>query len=61
MSDFEKAEKVVDALPGAIDLLTLGFCGIYELVNVIKYDKCKIFIKNKNNNYIILSNQNDFN
>ena len=46
MSDLEKAQQIAESIPGAIDLLTLGICGIFELANVIKYDKCEIFIEN---------------
>ena len=45
-NDLEKAQQIMGVVPGVIDLLTLGVCGIIELANVIKYDKCEIFIEN---------------
>ena len=45
MSDLEKAQQIMEAASGILDLLTLGVPGIMELANVIKYDKWKIFIK----------------
>ena len=44
--NLEKANQIVEAIPGVVDLLTLGVCGIIELANVIKYNKCEIYIKN---------------
>ena len=37
-----------------VDIFTLAACGIVGLVNVIKYDKCEIFIKNNHNHDIYL-------
>lgn len=50
--NLEKAQQIMEVAPGVVDLLTLGFCGIYELVNVIKYDKCEIFIQNNHHHEI---------
>ena len=55
MSDLEKTQQIVEALPGMVDLLTLGVCGIIELVNVIKYDKCDIFIQNNHHHDIYVA------
>ena len=45
----------MEAAPGIVDLLTLGVAGIMELANVIKYDKCKIFIKNNHHHDIYVA------
>ena len=48
----EQASQIVGAIPGVIDLLTVGIGGIMELANVIKYDKCEIYIENNHNHEI---------
>ena len=55
MSKYDKIEKVTDALPGIVDLVTLGACGIMALAEVIKYDKCEIFIKNNHQHDIYIA------
>ena len=54
MSDLETMQQIGDALPAMVDIFTLAACGIVGLVNVIKYDKCEIFIKNNHNHDIYL-------
>ncbi len=55
MSDFETMQQIGDALPAVVDIFTLAACGIVELVNVIKYDKCEIFIENNHNHDIYIA------
>ena len=42
----DQAKQIMEAMPGVIDLLFVGIGGIIELANVIKYDKCEIYIEN---------------
>ena len=51
-NDLEKLQQIGEALPGIVDLLTLGIGGVMELANVIKYDKCEIFIENNHHHDI---------
>lgn len=55
MSKSDEIEKVTDALPGIVDLVTLGACGIIALAEMIKYDKCEIFIKNNHQHDIYIA------
>ena len=53
--DLEKAQQAMEAAPGIVDLLFLGVAGIMELANVIKYDKCEIFIQNNHHHDIYVA------
>ena len=57
----EQAQQIMEAAPGLIDLLTLGIAGIFELANVIKYDKCEIYIQNNHHHEIsvVIDTNND--
>ena len=59
MYDSETMQQIGDALPAAVDIFTLAACGIVGLVNLIKYDKCEIFIENNHNHdiYIVLDDR----
>ena len=48
----DQAKQIMEAMPGVIDLLFVGIGGIIELANVIKYDKCEIYIENNHDHEI---------
>jgi hypothetical protein len=49
----EIAQDIIEAAPGVVDLILAPLCyGIFNLVNVIKYDRCEIFIQNNHHHKI---------
>ena len=58
----EKINRINETVPVAADLLTLGIFGIMELVNVIKYDRCEIYIENNHchNISVVLDIPNEY-
>ena len=46
MSNYDRIQNGLQAADAGIGLLGLGIGGIISLVNAIKYEKCKIFIRN---------------
>ena len=46
MSNYERIQSGLEAADAGISLLGLGIGGIKYLVDAIKYEKCKIFIRN---------------
>ncbi len=42
----QNAKDITEAASSGVDLLIFGIAGIIDLINVIKYDKCEIYVQN---------------
>ena len=53
MSDFiDTTQGILESVPGSTNFLFLAAYGISELIDMIKYEKCKIYVRNNHDHLI---------